>query len=146
MELSGEMLSGWFFEGLSGLQFISHEAFRMLQDSLPREAVFWINAVDPASFCGLGLESFTGLPPRISSTYLVYHGSRLVMVSRRLGKGLEIFVGTDDPHLPEYFSLFKDLLGREFNPVQKISVETVNNEPGCSPYAEALKQFVKSAL
>jgi ATP-dependent Lhr-like helicase len=142
MELSGEVLSGYFFEGISGPQFISHEAFRMLQEPLPQEAVFWINAADPASLCGLGLESFTNLPPRISSTYLVYHGNILVMVAKRLGKGLEIFTSPDDRHLPEYFMVFKDLLGREFNPVQKISVETINNEPVLrSPYAEALKHF-----
>ncbi len=66
MELSGEVLSGYFFAGTSGPQFISHEAFRMLQEPLPAEAVFWINAADPASLCGLGLEALAGLPRPIS--------------------------------------------------------------------------------
>ncbi len=143
MELSGEILSGYFFEGISGPQFISHEAFRILQDPLPQGAVFWINAVDPASLCGLSMEPIkAGLPPRIASTHLVYHGSRLVMVSRRLGKGLEIFVGPDDTRLPEYFSLFKDMLSREFKPMHNVTVETVNGEPVLrSPYAQALSRF-----
>jgi ATP-dependent Lhr-like helicase len=143
MELSGEVLSGYFFEGISGPQFISHEAFRMLQDPLPQDAVFWINAADPASLCGLAPGSVQqGLPPRIPSTHLVYHGSRLVMVSKRLGKSLVFLAGPEDTHLAEYCSLFKDLLSREFNQMQKISVETVNNEPVLrSPYAEALKQY-----
>jgi ATP-dependent Lhr-like helicase len=143
MELSGEVLSGYFFEGISGLQFISHEAFRMLQDPLPQDAVFWINAADPASLCGIAPGSGQqGLPPRIPSTHLVYHGSGLVMVSKRLGKSLVFLAGPEDTHLADYFSLFKDLLGREFNQMQKISVETVNNKPALrSPYAEALKQF-----
>jgi ATP-dependent Lhr-like helicase len=143
MELSGEVLSGYFFEGIAGPQFISHEAFRMLQEPLPQDAVFWLNATDPASLCGLapGL-SRQGLPPRVASTWLVYHGSRIVMIAKRLGKALDIFTGPDDRHLPEYFMVFKDLLGREFNPVQKINVETVNGEPVLrSPYAEALRQF-----
>jgi ATP-dependent Lhr-like helicase len=142
MELSGEVLSGYYFRGISGPQFISHEAFRMLQDPLPQDAVFWVNAADTASLCGISLESLRGLPPRIHSSHLVYHGSRLVMISKRLGKNLEILVAPDDTHLPGYFALFKDLLSREFNPIQKISVETVNGEPAArSPYGETLKQI-----
>jgi ATP-dependent Lhr-like helicase len=83
-----------------------------------------------------------GLPPRVASTWLVYHGSRLVMVAKRLGKSLDIFTAPGDPHVSEYFRLFKDLLNREFNPAQKILVETINSEPALiSPYAEALRQF-----
>ena len=138
MELSGEVLSGYFFEGLSGPQFISHEAFRMLQEPLQQDPVFWINAADPASLCGLGISALA-LPPRIPSNYLVYHGSRLVMISKRQGKSLEIMVPPDNPHLADYFGLFKDLLTREFNPMQKITVETINGEPAVkSPYAGAL--------
>ncbi len=142
MELSGEVLSGYFFDGLSGPQFVSPEAFRMLQKSLHQDAVFWINAADPASVCGLGLSSLPGLPSRIASTYLVYHGSRLVMIVKRSGKSLDILVPPDDQNLAQYVSLFKDLLSREFNPLQKISIETINGEPALqSPYAGALKGF-----
>ncbi|MGE5172896.1 MAG: DEAD/DEAH box helicase [Betaproteobacteria bacterium] len=142
MELSGEIISGYFFEGISGPQFISHEAFKMLQEPLPQDAIFWINASDPASLCGLGFGPLQDLPPRIASTHLVYHASRLVMISKRLGRGLEIFVKPDDAHLAGYFALFKDLLDREFNPIQKVSVETVNGEPALrSPFGGALKQF-----
>jgi ATP-dependent Lhr-like helicase len=141
MELSGEVLSGYFFQGIPGPQFISHEAFRMLRDPFPQDAVFWVNAADPASLCGLGLESLPGLPPRIPSTHLVYHGSRLAMISKRLGKNLEILAAPDNVRLTDYVTLFKDLLNREFNPMQKISVETVNGEPALrSPYVGALKQ------
>jgi ATP-dependent Lhr-like helicase len=142
MELSGEVLSGYFFEDLPGPQFISHEAFRMLQDPLPQDSVFWIDAADPASLCGLGLDRLPGLPPRLPSTYLVYHGSGLVMIAKRLGKGLDIFASPDDQHLSEYFELFKDMLSREFNPAKKITVETINGEPAVhSPFAAALRQF-----
>jgi len=142
MELSGEVLSGYFFEGVPGPQFVSPEAFRMLREPLPKESTFWINAADPASPCGLGLEGLTGLPSRIASTHLVYHGGRLVMISKRTGKNLEIMVPADDEHLSGYFVLFKDVLGREFNPVKKIVIETINGEPALkSPYLEPLKQF-----
>ena len=39
MELSGEILSGYFFEGISGLQFISHRGLSVLQTDLPEEEI-----------------------------------------------------------------------------------------------------------
>ncbi len=142
MEFSGEIVSGYFFKGVSGVQFASQEAFRLLQDPLPEDSVFWINAADTASLCGIAAGNVQGLPPRVPSTYLVYHGSRMVMIAKRQGKVLDIFVPADDPRLPDYFNLFKHLLGREFNPAPRISIEMVNNEPAMgSAYAEPLKRF-----
>ena len=89
MELSGEILAGHFFEGVPGPQFASHRAFRLLSRGLPGDAVFWLSAADPASACGLGLEGLrSSLPPRVAGTHLVYHGSRLVLESRRNGRRL----------------------------------------------------------
>ncbi len=142
MELSGEILSGYFFEGIPGPQFISPEAFRVLREPLPEDAVFWINAVDPASLCGIPLPWPQGLPARVPSTGLVYRGSRLVMISRRLGRSIEIMASADDGRLHDYFGLFKDLLSREFNPLPRISVELINGEPARrSPFAGLLKEF-----
>ncbi len=143
MELSGEALSGWFFRDVSGLQFVSHEAFRMLKEPFPDDAVYWLSATDPASLCGIAPEPLkSGLPPRIVSTHLVYHGSKLVMVSKRLGRSLDIRVQPDDPHLREYFAFFKDLLGREFQPPSKVSVEEINGGPALgSVYASTLRAF-----
>ncbi len=143
MELSGEILSGYFFEGISGPQFISHEAFRMLQDPLPQDVVYWTGAEDPASLCGPFLKPLLPhLPSRAATTYLVYRGSRLMMVSKRRGKRLELFTTPEDAQLPEYLAFFKELLTREFNPLHTISVEKINGEPALhSPYAEALKRF-----
>lgn len=143
MELSGELLSGNFFNGIPGLQFISPEAFRMLNAGLSREAVYWINAADPASLCGSGLEGLPEkLPSRLPSTHLVYHGMRLVLVSRRYGKELELLVPADDPHITEYLSFFRVLLTREFNPVKRVMVESINGKPAASsPYAAPLRSF-----
>jgi ATP-dependent helicase Lhr and Lhr-like helicase len=143
MELSGEVLSGWFFRDVRGLQFISPEAFRMLKEPLPADAVYWLSATDPASLCGLALEPLRQqLPPRIASTHLVYHGSRLVLISKRLGRALDIRVEPDDPNLREYFAFFKDLLGREFRPLTRISVEEINGMPALgSDYERALRAF-----
>ncbi len=64
------------------------------------------------------------------------------MISRRTGRSLDLFTEPLDARLTDYFSLFKDLLNREFNPIQKINVESINGEPALrSPFAEALKRF-----
>jgi ATP-dependent helicase Lhr and Lhr-like helicase len=143
MEMSGELLSGNFFSGIAGLQFISHEAYRLLDQGLPHDMVYWVNAADPASLCGSGLEGVREqLPARLPSTHLVYNGVRLVLVSRRYGKELDIKAQPDDPRLHEYLSFFRVLLTREFNPRKRISVERINGEPAAaSAYSKPLREF-----
>ncbi len=147
MELSGEVLSGAFFEGIGGLQFISPEALGRVQAALPEDAVFWMNATDPASACGLNLKALKSLlPARQAATFLVFHGARPVLIARKNSLELTIQAQPDSPHLPRYFALFKDLLNREFNPRRSIRVEKINAAPALdSPYAPALKAmgFVK---
>ncbi|UCG00048.1 MAG: DEAD/DEAH box helicase [Spirochaetaceae bacterium] len=134
MELSGEILSGYFFEGIQGLQFISQRAFRVLQRGLPEEVIYWICAADPASPCGLGLP-IAGLPARLASTHLVFHGSRLGVVSKRRGAELELQVSPEHPSLPRYLRLFDDLLSRDSGSRKSIRVEQINGSPSReSPY------------
>ncbi|MDD5168364.1 MAG: hypothetical protein PHN75_06065, partial [Syntrophales bacterium] len=143
MELSGEILSGYFFEDIPGVQFISHEAFRFLCEPLPEDAVYWMNAADPASLAGIRLDGMKGnLPSRIPSTHLVFCGWRIKIVSRRGGSILEILAPPDDPRLPDYLSFFKVLLCREFSPEKLIAVETINGQPAReSPYTGPLSAF-----
>ena len=143
MELSGEILSGYFFEGIPGAQFISHEAFRFLQEPLPEESVFWLNAADPASLCGIRLEALKGgLPSRVPSTHLVYRGKQPVVVSRRSGSVLDIPDASDDPRIPDYLAFCKVLLTRQFNPGKAILVETINGKPALeSEYAKPMTAF-----
>jgi len=141
MELSGEVMAGVFFHGIPGPQFISHKAFRSLQRKLPGDAVYWMNATDPASLCGIQLDSIRGmLPARVAGTHLVYRGTKLVAVSRRNGKDLTFHVPPDDPHLPEYLISLRHLLTRQFQPVRRIPIETLNGEKAPqSPYVHALR-------
>ena len=143
MEFSGEAISGYFFEGIRGAQFIDHRAFRRLQQDMSGDSVYWINAADPISVCGLGLDVFKNkLPPRLPSTHLVYRGAELLLVSRRLGRAIELRLEPDDPTMGELLGVFKDLLGRQFSPLKQVVVETINDEPAVnSPYLRALKDF-----
>ncbi|WP_224981757.1 DEAD/DEAH box helicase [Geomonas agri] len=143
MEMSGELIAGNFFAGIPGLQFVSQEAYRQLERGLPQDEIFWINAADPASLCGSGLDGLReALPSRIPSTHLVYHGPRLVLISRRYGKELEFRADSDDPELENYLGLFRTLVGRDFNPLKRITVERINGEAAKdSLYAEVLRRF-----
>jgi ATP-dependent helicase Lhr and Lhr-like helicase len=143
MELSGEILSGHFFEGIPGAQFISHEAFRFINGPLPEEAVYWMSAADPASLCGVRLEALKGrLPSRLPSTHLVYRGTKPVLISRRNGAALEFKTPPDDPRLGDYLALFQSLLTREFEPEKRILAEKINGQPALeSAYSGALREF-----
>ncbi len=143
MELSGEILSGRFFEGIQSLQFASHEAFRLLRRKLPEDFVYWMNAADPASLCGSGIEGLkSDLPARLFSNYLVFHGDRLVVAAGRNCKSLDIRVPPDDPNLGRYCEFFKSLLGRTFNPRGFVMVETINGEASTkSVYRSSLEKF-----
>ncbi|MDX9975523.1 MAG: helicase-related protein, partial [FCB group bacterium] len=102
MELSGEIVSGSFFQGVPGLQFVEPATVRQLQHPLDEDAVFWMNADDPASLCGTDLDELRSLlPKRLSGTHLVFRGRKVVLISRRNGKELEFQVPPDDPDVPE---------------------------------------------
>jgi ATP-dependent Lhr-like helicase len=141
MELSGEVMSGIFFHGIPGPQFISPKAFHRLKRKLPEDEIYWINATDPASLCGIQIESLRGmLPPRVASTHLVYRGKDLVAVSKRHGKDLSFLIPHDDPDLPKFFISLHHLLTRKFQPVRRIAIETINGDRATeSPYLAALR-------
>jgi ATP-dependent Lhr-like helicase len=143
MEFSGEVLAGFFFKGIPGLQFISYPALKLLQADMPRNAVYWMNACDPASLSGIKLESLKGsLPARIASNHLVYHGTHLVLVSRKRGRLLEFRIPPDNKNIIRYLDFFKVLLNRQVNPLKRIKVEEINGLNAAeSPYKRALIEF-----
>ena len=148
MELAGEAYAGAFFDGIPGLQFISKRAFQRLRAPLNEDAVYWLNAADPASLCGLQLDAARGvLPRREPSAHLVYHGARLTLASRRQGKALEIHVPPDDPRLDLYLAPLEHLLTRAVRPLPRILVETVNGDAAAkSPYVEPLRRRFDAAV
>jgi ATP-dependent Lhr-like helicase len=91
----------------------------------------------------MGIEGLKNdLPRRIPGNHLVYHGRKLVLVSKSKGKVLEINVLPDDPNLKDYFRFFKIRLSREFMPPRLIRIEIINNQPATkSPYMQALVDF-----
>ncbi len=143
MELSGELASGLFFHGVPGPQFASHEAVRALRQDLPTDVIWWHNAADPASCCGLGLEAMKGqLPARRRTSWLAWRGRELALVARANGQRVEIHLPPDHADLLACLQPFKVLLDRRFRPLKRVEVDQVNGLPAMdSPYAEPLQRF-----
>jgi len=141
MELTGEILAGHFFKGIPGPQFVSQKAFRILQTTLPEKVIYFMNAIDPASVCGLSLpEIKQNFPKRLSNTYLVFKGHQVMLICRKNGKELVIHAALDDENMIEYLAPLKHLLYRRFMPLKKITIERINNEPADkSVYLQSLK-------
>jgi ATP-dependent Lhr-like helicase len=139
LELSGEVLTGHFFAGIAGLQFLSPHALRLLESGLPG-SIWWISAADPASPCGLGLQGLPyETPPRIASTHLIFHGPELALVSRRLGRDLAVRVPPRHRYLGGYLACLRALADREASPQKAIETETINGVSALdSPYLDDL--------
>jgi ATP-dependent Lhr-like helicase len=142
MELSGEILAGYFFKDIPGPQFISHHAFRLLQEKRSEDAVYWINAADPASLCGIPLDALRGkLPSRIESNHIAFRGKSPVLISQKRGRDLIFLIPPEDPNISEALSALRHLLTREFQPLRRIIIETINEKESISsPYLPALKE------
>ena len=140
MELSGEVLTGYFFHGIPGPQFISPRGFHLLQQDLDEKEIYWINAADPASLCGIGLDCLKGtLPKRLSGTHLVYRGPHILLVSARLGKSLTFHVEPTDPNVYGTTGFLRHLLTRAFQPLRQVTIESINGvDAARSPYADII--------
>ncbi|MBN1423397.1 DEAD/DEAH box helicase [Candidatus Fermentibacteria bacterium] len=154
MELSGEVVSGRFFEGIPGLQFMAAHALGSLREAGTGE-VFWLSAADPASLCGVPVTGLSvPLPTRLPGTHLVYHGDRLVVISQRHGGEVTFFVSPSDTSLPRYLTVFTHLLTRPVQPQRRIVIERINGEMAASsPYlasfraiGEIVVEHTKAAL
>ena len=120
---------------------MSHSGFQMLQRRTVDKDIFWINAQDPASVCGLPLQALKQhLPNRLKGNHLVYAGSQLVLISLRNGKELTFKVNSDHSDIQAYMGVLRHLLSRQFNPLQQITIRTINGQDAAhSPYVDALR-------
>ena len=138
MELSGEVVSGLFFESFSGPQFALPQAVRHLERLNKAEATFWISALDPASPCGLGL-GMKGLPQRRHGNHLGYFEGDLAVVSEAFARRLTIRLEVDDPGLDALLPNLARLCAAR----KRLATETINGEPArSSPYLAALSRHL----
>ena len=141
MELAGEVVAGLFFSPMTGPQFALPQAIRQLE-RLPTKSdegpTFWINALDPVSPCGLGLD-LPALPQRRLANHLGWFNGELAIVSERFGRRLAIFLAPDHPGFDVLLPNLAKLCSRR----KRLAVETINGEPArTSPYLPALSRHM----
>ncbi len=141
MELSGEVLAGLFFHDLSGPQFVLPSALPQLLCIEDAPESFWVNAMDPAAPCGLGL-SWEELPQRRAGNYLSFHGGRLALVVENQGRRLTLLVEPEHPALPAILTPVSHILARK----RRLTLETINGDPAQQsaylPYLHAIAKTV----
>jgi ATP-dependent helicase Lhr and Lhr-like helicase len=124
-----------FFEGLSGPQFAAPSVVTALQAAGRCSGTFWMNALDPASPCGLGLD-WPELPQRRAANYLAFVDGSLTLVIENAGKRLNFLVPPEDGRVSRALPPMAFLLGRE----RRLILETINGLPAAdSPYLGALR-------
>jgi ATP-dependent helicase Lhr and Lhr-like helicase len=134
MELAGEVGAGHFFEGLSGPQFAAAGALAAFEAPPAAPEHFWLNAQDPASPCGLGLD-WPELLQRRAQNYLAFHRGALILVVENQGRRLTFLAAPDHPALPEACAPLRFLLARQ----RRLTIEEVNGVAlEASPYRSVL--------
>jgi ATP-dependent Lhr-like helicase len=143
MELSGEIMSGLFFKGITGPQFISRKAFQILSTLAEDNSIYWVNAFDPASVCGMQIDALKGTTPRrLPGNCIVYRGTYPVVIVENSGKVLTIMIPPDDPDIEQSLAPVKNLLERDFSPLKNIAVETINGEAATkSQYVDLFRRL-----
>jgi ATP-dependent Lhr-like helicase len=138
MELAGEIVSGYFFEGFSGPQFITPAALQSFLSGRP-PGTFWCSAMDPASPAGLGLMD-PRLPQRRPQNYLSYLDDELALVVENAGSRLTFHLPPDQARLPETLGPLEHLVATR----RRVSVETINGEDArTSPYLTPIGSILK---
>ena len=100
-----------------------------------------MNAADPASPAGLGIEGLDPrIPGRLTGSRIYFRGENLIAVTNRNGKDLHIYIGPDDPGIAILIDLIKIPRTRRVLPDGKILVEKINGaEAARSEYAPAFQ-------
>ena len=137
MELSGEVLSGAFFDGLGGPQFAAPVAVRSFTEHWSaRDA--WLSALDPISPSGMGLDwGEYSLPHRRQGNHFAMVAGQLALFSENNGSRLTFLQPPDTPATQKACSLLQHLC----RSVPRISLQEINTVSARkSPYLKVLEQ------
>ncbi|MDR0311973.1 MAG: DEAD/DEAH box helicase [Treponema sp.] len=156
MELAGELIAGRFFSGINSLQFAPPSITRELEEAEAEQGIYWMNAADPASPCGIPAlsslfeNSKIKLPARLPSSRICFKGTEIIAVSTRNGKDLELDLDQErvprdieltvlEPRVLDFISYPRH---RSVYPETKIVIEKINGESAAmSVFAEKLKDL-----
>lgn len=142
MELSGEVLQGLFFEGMSGPQFISQTALTRLQQNEKPPEHFWCSAMDAISPCGLGLDwpHIQQLPQRRPQNFMAFYQGNLALVIENLGQRLTFYVDPQHEALDQILAPCIHIAQTR----KKLKTSTINTDPArTSPFVAALSRVMQ---
>ncbi len=147
LELAGELLSGRFFDGVEGPQFLEPSVLPIFaalgQDARAAAAPvgpIWVNALDPAAAALYAPAARPSLlPQRIAVNRICVDSGIVVAVSTRSFRDLSLAVPADDPRLPSILGFFRAAREREAGTERRVVVHQVNGEAAAaSPYADPM--------
>jgi ATP-dependent Lhr-like helicase len=142
MEMTGEVRRGYFVEGLSGAQFASPDAARMLQElsvpAQPQPPLILLHSLDPANLYGSGAPFDIGLIAggdrpfhRRAGNWLVLRAGKPVLLIEQQGKRLTTLPSAPANEIERAVALLPSILAaspsRDLR--HKLVVETWNEEP-----------------
>lgn len=139
MELAGEVAGGLFFQGLSGPQFAPPATLHRLREPMPSTSVWWVNATDCASPCGLGLE-WPELPQRRATNYLAFIGEDLALVVENGGKALRFLISPEHQLTDAALAVLVHIARRR----RRIEVHTIDDTDAIdSPWLKPLDRVLR---
>lgn len=146
MELSGEVVSGEFFAGLSAPQFATAKAVRLLAAGLSGTEPWWCAGRDPCALWGFGAPGDgVALPRRAAGSAVAFVGPRPVLALAAGGGRIDTVLAPDDPALPAALAPLENLLTRRILPEPRVAVATLNGRPaGESPFLPLLRQLFEA--
>ena len=139
MELAGEVVSGAFFEELSGPQFALPQAAQCFTDLATQPgagANLWLSALDPICPSGLGL-SWPGaeLPHRRAGNHIALVDGEPMLLSQAGGERLRFLCAPEDPAVVRAWQLF----AAGCRARGRVTLKQINDAPArSSPYLAAL--------
>jgi len=132
MELSGEIISGYFFEDIDSLQFMTRsniDFFMKFSEKKDSDYCYFLNAADPVSLCSVfEKQSFSLFPSRRKNNVMFFSGKNIIVSALNSFKQINIFVEANDPILQRIIPLIKFPLDRNFNPIKIITIDMINGE------------------
>jgi ATP-dependent Lhr-like helicase len=138
MEYGGEVVRGYFVEGLSGEQYALAEALASLDATPGRRAEPHVlaSAVDPANLWGrvLPLSGPDGARltvPRIPQTWLVFRAGRPILLAESHGRELSPLSGFEPVDLPGIVRALQSVMERPLvlRPVRRLEVVSFAGRP-----------------
>ncbi|MBI4269943.1 MAG: DEAD/DEAH box helicase [Candidatus Rokubacteria bacterium] len=138
MEYGGEVVRGYFVEGLSGEQYALAAALAELGAPAVRRAEphVLVNLVDPANLWGrvfalTGLDGARVAAPRIPTSWLVVRAGRPVVLAEGQGRDLTPLAGWEPADLPGAVAALQEVMDRPLllRPVRRLEILTWAGRP-----------------